>query len=236
MFRRHRFEASMDDELRFHMEAFADDLVRSGLPRDEAMRRARLEFGGLESVKDDCRQARGLRLVDEAWQDLRYAGRSLRRTPLFAVCAILTLGFGIGANAALFSVTRAVVLDTLPVRQPEQLVEIGCINPNNPEEACRTHFPGYLMYREHTELLSGVFAFAPTPDLSASIDGRAEVVAGLMLSGNAFPVLDMSPRVGRLLTPVDDEIGAPLVTVLSYEFWQRRFGGDPSVVERTLRL
>jgi predicted permease len=175
-------------------------------------------------------------LASHVYQDMRYALRTIRRSPVFAAAVILTLALGIGANAALFTVTRGVLMRTLPVERPDELVEIGCINPNNPDDACRTHYPGFLLFRESTDVLSGAFAFAPTTDLVASIDGSSEIVTGLMVSANAYSVLGMSPHAGRLLGPADDRADAPMVVVLSHQFWQRRFARDPAVIGRTLRL
>ena len=120
-FNRGRFEDGMRDELRFHMDAYTDDLSRSGVPAEEARRRARLEFGAIESIKEDCRQSRGLRLLDEIRQDLRYTLRTLAKTPVFTGAAILSLALGIGANTAIFSLNDAVLLRTLPLHQPERL-------------------------------------------------------------------------------------------------------------------
>lgn len=168
--------------------------------------RVRLPFPAPKRLYDHRR----ILWFEQLQQDVRYAGRSLRRTPVFAIAAILTLGLGIGANTALFTVTRGVLLKTLPVERPEHLVEIGCVNPDNPDDACRTHYPGFLMFHENTDVLSGVFAFAPTSDLAANIGGRSEVVEGLMVSANSFSVLGLAPYAGRLFSPADDEPGAPL--------------------------
>src|SRR6266480_5113292 len=114
--RRTRLENEMDAELRFHIAAFAEDLVRSGVPRDEALRRARIEFGGIESAKEECREARGVNFLETLFQDLRYGLRMLRKNPGFASTVILTLGLGIGLNSAIFTVASGFLLREPPVK------------------------------------------------------------------------------------------------------------------------
>jgi hypothetical protein len=139
---RDRFEAGMDEELRFHLAAYTDDLVRSGVPRAEAMRRARMEFGPVDAIKQDCRQDRGLRLIDEVNQDVRYAVRMMTKTPVFSAAVILSLALGIGANTAIFSLMDAVLFKTLPIepaRIPECARQLGRSGHRRTAGAPRPH-------------------------------------------------------------------------------------------------
>jgi hypothetical protein len=119
---RSRMENDMDKELHFHIEACAEDLVRNGVPRQEAMRRAKLEFGGVERIKEECREARGVRLLETLFRDLRYGLRALRKSPGFTAVAVLTLAVGIGANGAVFTVINGVLLKPLPYPHSEELI------------------------------------------------------------------------------------------------------------------
>ena len=121
IFRRSRWEREMNDELQFHIEQRAEHLARSGVPPAQALRQARLEFGGVEAYKERCRESRGAGWVDELARNLRYAGRSMKKRPGFTTTAVLSLALGIGANAAMFSLMKNLMLSPLPVRDPEGL-------------------------------------------------------------------------------------------------------------------
>ena len=157
---RDRFEREMRDEVRFHIEARAEDLARAGLPAAEAMRRARMEFGTEDAIKDDCRQSRGLRWLDELSNDLRYALRLMRKTPGFTAAAILSLGLGIGANTAIFSLMDAVILRTLPVTNPQQLVYFAHGTGERP--GLSSNYPLFERYRAIDGMFAGITAYSPT--------------------------------------------------------------------------
>jgi len=230
LLRKRRLERELDLELRDHLERHVNDLVASGLPEHEARRRARLEFGGLEAAKEDCRDARGTRLVDDFFQDLRYGWRSLRKSPGFTLVAIASLALGIGANTAIFTVVDALILRALPVHEPGRLVRLAGGSWTNPiwEE---------IRARQHP-LFAGAAACSDMRfDLAQG--GEADFASGFFASGEFFEVVGVKALVGRTLSVADDRrdggTEGPAV-VISHAFWQRRFGGDTSVLGRALVL
>ena len=252
--RRSEFETAMSDELQFHVESRAEDLMkRQGLSRDEALRRARIEFGSVEKYKEQGRQARGLRAVDEFRADLRYAFRTLRNNPVFALAAIATLARGIGANTAVFSAADAVLLKALPVRAPDELVAFnwewtpksmlvaysgsGRRDPRTGQQV-RMSFPYAAFERFHGQnrTLSDVFAFAETPRLNVVADKQADVASGQLVTGEYFTGLGVGPRLGRMILPIDDDRDANPVAVISDRYWQRRFQGNPAIVGKTVTI
>ena len=225
MTRRERMEREMDAELRFHIEAFAEDLVRSGAAREEALRRARIEFGAVEGAKEECRDARGVSFIDGLVQDLRYAVRMLRKSPGFTIVAVLTLALGIGANTAIFSLINQAVLRWLPIKNPEQLFEL------------RPDFliPEYEKLAARTQSFSEIFASDKGP-MIAGIDGAPENILGKFVSGTYYSVTGAHAILGRVITPQDDQPASPLVCVLNQNYWKRRFGGSPGILGKTITL
>jgi len=235
LFRRGTVEAELDDELRSHLEHLVEKCVRSGLSRDEALRRARIEFGGIDQVKDECREAWGVNLIETVWQDLRFAVRLLSKTPLTSAAALFSLALGIGANTAIFSLIDAVMLRMLPVRDPEQLVQIKFRSPQSANLRQSVTNPIWEQVRDRQDVLSGVFAWGPdTFDLANG--GEQDSVHGIYASGGYFATLGVRPAAGRLLSPSDDLRGCGGAAVLGYGFWQRRYAGAPSAIGSMIRL
>ncbi len=235
LLRRDRFEREMREEMRLHLDLRAVDLERAGLSRDEAMRRARLEFGGLDSAKDDCRQARGVRLLDEVSGDVRYALRLMRKTPAFATAAVASLALGIGANTAIFSLMDAVMMRTLPLTSVEELLFLA--HGNDPARAgVSANYPLFERYQALTDVFSGVTAYSTTGFKVATGDGL-ESVNGLWVSGNFHGLLGVEVTHGRGFNAAPDRaIGAAMIAVISDSFWTRRFGRDPDVLGRVITV
>ncbi|HTK28756.1 MAG TPA: ABC transporter permease [Vicinamibacterales bacterium] len=245
--RRGRMERQLDAELRFHLDEETSRLEASGLPHDEARRRAFVEFGGLEPIKEAARDVRGTRWLEDTVQDLRYALRTMRRHPAFAIAAVLSLAIGIGANTAIFGVVNALLIRALPVPSPNELTYLTRTGPaaeGRPAQAVSRFSRGaFVRYQEalqpaHTSLAAMTsVARMQLSVAGANGDDGAELVLAQLVSGNWFSVLGVGPERGRLLTDADDGAadGQP-VAVLSDGYWARRFARDPSIVGATIRL
>jgi macrolide transport system ATP-binding/permease protein len=234
--RRSRMESEMDAELRFHIEAYAEDLVRKGVARPEAMRRARMEFGGIDRTKEECREARGVHLVETLAQDLRYGFRVLRRSPGFSILAILCLTLGIGANAAVFSWIEGILFRPYPaVTHQEQLLALtGTARGESGPTAIS--WPDLLDLQRGCTLIDS-FIVNKIMGTTLSIGDRAEVTVGSIVSANYFDAIGVPPILGRGFEPGEDSgRNAHPVTVISYQLWKGRFKGDPQIIGKTQRL
>lgn len=228
-------EVRFNEEAAAHMEELAADYVRRGLSPVEARAAARREFGNLTAIREIHREQRGLPWFDTLLQDLRYAFRQTAAKPGFTAAAILTLGLGIGANAAIFRVLDAVVLRLLPVRNPQGLVVIAADQKNPPGSIS---FPSisYPLFHEiasRQTALSGMFAVRDLPQRESEAD---KAVHARLVSGAYFQVLGTAAAIGRTIQPEDDQPGAPPVAVISYGYWQRQFGGDPAALGRSVHV
>lgn len=229
----------MQDEMQTDLELYQADLRRRGVPEEEARRRAFAEFGSVGARQEECRDAVGLRLVGELRGDVSYALRLLRRSPAFTLVALLSLGLGIGANTAIFSLVDTVLVKTLPVDDPQRLFFVDNSGGKSGGSS-GPPYPGFERLRDHNRFLSGIAAFATRP-FKVSIDGVPERVRGQYASGTYFDLLGVRAIHGRLLTAADDSEpgrGGPhgAVAVISDGFWARRFERDPAVLGKTVQV
>jgi predicted permease len=238
LFGRSRFEREMSSELRFHMETYTEDLVRSGVPRAEAERRARLEFGGVERVREECRQSRGLRWSDELARNVRFALRSLRKSPVFAVTAIVTLALCIGANTAIYSVVDTVLLRPLPYPEPERLGSL-VVQVRTPEgEGLRGAHTGATWegIRDGATSVDRVVYNSWTQGVSLVSGDQVEYVRQQRVGAGFFRVLGVSLLHGREFTADEDVPEGAAVAVLSYPLWKRLFGEGTEAIGESILL
>lgn len=243
----------VDEELAFHLDQRTSQLMASGLAPDEARAEAARQFGSMADVRDTCitldteriRTMERANFLQDLRQDIVYATRMLRRTPVVTIVVVLTLALGIGANTAIFNLVDALLLRKLPVRAPDELVVVG--NPasvgsfsfSDSPNATLTSYPSYERLREDRTLVSGLAATGRPERIELRPDGAsaAERPRGRVVSGNYFQVLGIPAYLGRTFLPGDDDVvgGAPVLTI-SHGYWQRRFGGDSSIVGREVLL
>lgn len=219
-------EQDMDDELRAFLEASIEHKLRAGMSRAEARRAAGVEMGSLESVKDEIRSAGWEASVEALWADLRYSLRVLARAPVFTTVVVLTLALGIGANTAIFSLIDSLLVKTLPVERPRELVQVT--------ESTLTH-PLWEQIRERQDVFSGVFAWGRSP-FNLSRGGIVQNADGMWVSGDFFRTLGLRPAAGRLLTIDDDHRGCAPLAVLSYGFWQSHYAAAANAVGGAISL
>jgi putative ABC transport system permease protein len=231
-------ERELDDELRFHLEREAERLERNGLSRDDAVRRARLAFGGVERAKEASRDARGTTLVETTVQDLGYAIRGLRAKPGFTVGVVLTLGLGIGANAAMFGIVdRLLFRPPAFLRDPALVHRVYEVRQDEGDSfAPLSRFPRFLDVARWTSSFSTITAFS-TNNVAVGEREESRELRVTSASANYWNLFDVRPVIGRFFTAADDIIptGSPVV-VLGYAYWQTQFGGRADVVGKTLRV
>jgi predicted permease len=235
LFRRARLEQELDRELQFHIDMLAERHVRDGMPAAEARRAALRTFGAIDRIKDDVRETWLSRLFETLGQDVRYGCRNLRRNPGFAVVVVITMALGIGANTAIFSVVNGVLLRPLPYAKGDRLVVLRQQQPIANVEDTAFSVKEIEDYRTRTQSLDGVAEFH---SMWFILLGRVEPerVSTGVVSANFFDVLGVRPAFGRTFQPADEKPGAPAVLMLSHKYWQRGFGGDPSIVGRIFQM
>ncbi|NYF89881.1 ABC transporter permease [Tunturiibacter empetritectus] len=233
LLRRARMEKELDDELRFHFESQVADKIQAGTSEAEARRTTRLEFGGLDQIKEDCRESRGTQWLASIAQDLRFGSRILAKSPGFSFTAILVLALGIGVSTLAFSLYNLIALQTIPVRDAATLVSIQRRSPEN--NAPGIPYVSIAYYRDNARSLSAVMATMSVAPMV--LNHEEQRINPSFVSSNYFIELGASATAGRLFDPAhESSSGAAPVAVLSFRFWQREFDSDPSVIGKTIYL
>ena len=233
-----RIDDDLNDEVHSYIEMLTERRVQNGESHEEARRQALIELGGAEQVKEKVREKRIGHFLETILQDLRYGIRVLAKSPVFTAVTVLTLALGIGANTAIFSLIDAVLLKTLPVKQPEQLFFVNNVGRQGGGGA--PPYPCFELFRDHNHFLSGIAAFTSLGQAKIKIDGHLEEANTQIVSGSYFSLLGVEPVIGRTFTASDDSVigkGGPdgPVAVIGYEYWKRRFNGDPSVIGKSIQ-
>ncbi|MGH7573831.1 MAG: ABC transporter permease [Longimicrobiales bacterium] len=233
LFSRTREDRELDEELHFHLDMEAANHLRDGLTPEESRRRARVSFGGTEQVKENVRDARGIRTLERLAQDGHYAIHSLRQAPAFTVIAVFILALGIGTSTAVFAAFDAVMLDDLPATDADRVVALAAQRRTGTTLAVIPDEVDAL--RRASQTLRDVAGVGTSAMRTPSFDGDRPLDLELTwVTANFFDVLEVRPVLGRLFRPEDGAEGAAPVAVISYQTWQREFGGDPDVLSRRL--
>jgi putative ABC transport system permease protein len=226
-------DQELTEEIHAHLDLLTETKIKQGVNPDEARRAALVELGGVEQVKESVRQVRHGRFLEDLWQDARYATRSLRKHPAFTAIAVLTLALGIGANTAIFSVINAVLLRPLPYQDPDRLVTLLETVADRP---IGVSYPNFVDWRNQNNVFENLAAVRQRESFNLTGAGESERLQGRLVSANFLSTLGVKPILGRDFVNEDDRPGVARAVILSHALWQRRFGGDQSIIGRQLTL
>src|SRR6266705_2401390 len=241
LFRKERVGRELDEELNSFLEMAAEEKMKEGMNRKDALRAVRLEQGNLEVTKEVVRAAGWESLVETLWQDLRFAARMLRKNPGATAAVVVALALGIGLNTTVFTFVNALLLrPPAGVKAPDRLLEVWLHNPRSSgaEGYLPLTYPDYLYYRDHSQSFTGMLAFDGDPHpVIWNRSGEGQIVLGQLVSGNFFSLLGVNVVLGHTISPEDDRATNPQpVVVLGHSFWQQHLGSDPTVIGKTLML
>jgi putative ABC transport system permease protein len=232
--RRERFDRELEEEIRFHLEMKAQENAEAGMNSEEARYAAQRQFGNQTLLQEISREMWSVRFIETLMQDLRYGARMLLKNPGFTLIAVLTLALGIGANTVVFSVINAVLFRPRPVAEPERLVELYSSDARSPYGF--SSYQDYLSFRDQGEVFSGLAAYRPGRYKLGGEDG-VEPVIGEAVSGNYFDVLGIKAFSGRAFLPEEDRTpGSHPVVVIGHDLWRRRFGADPALIGKPIKI
>lgn len=236
LFRKKQTEQELDEELLSYVEAVAEEKIKAGMTREQALRAARVQMGSPAAVKDQVHESSWESVIDGVWQDLRYGLRILRNNPGFTALAVITLALGMGASTTVFGWIDAVLVHPIPgIERPNEIVALENVTPDG--QPITTSYPDFQDYRDHLNLLAGV-AVARHTSVSIGEPEHAERVPAQFVSGNFFDVLGVQPRVGRFYTAEehDDKPRAFPVAVISYSLWQSHFNSNPAIAGKLIKV
>jgi predicted permease len=229
-FHRAKWDQERARELESYLEIETEENISRGMQPADAHFAALRKLGRSTSIREDIYHMNSIAVLENTWKDFRYALRVTRKNPMFSVLVVFSLAIGIGANTAIFSFVDAVLLRMLPVENPQQIVQFHGINE-------WFSYPAFIEFRDHNHVFSGVVAFAKLSNANVETGGSAGIAQAQMVSGTYFPTLGVAPALGRMISPEDDEIvGASPVAVISFDYWQTRFAGDPAVIGKKITL
>jgi predicted permease len=234
LLRKNRIEQEMEEEMRFHLRMRTSENIERGMEPDEAEREARRRFGNVGKIKDLGRDIKGGGFMETLWQDLRYGVRTLLKTPGFTLIIVITLALGIGANTAIFSVVNAVLLRPYPYPDQDRIMWVW---ETKPPEINRTNpAPGnFLDWRKQNTVFERLVAITAV-DFNLTNTGNPQRVRGVRVGADFFAMMGIKPGIGRDFLPDEDQPGHGDVVILGYNLWQKQFGGDPNVLNRTITL
>jgi putative ABC transport system permease protein len=231
LLRRPQAESELDEELRYHIERQIEQNVRLGMTPEEARDAARRAFGGVEQAKERSRDARGVRWVEEFWQDLRYGARTLMKNPGFTLIAVITLALGIGANTAIFSVVNGVLFESLPYPDADRLVVVT--EETQAAPGLSVAYPDYLDWKARQSVFENLTAHMVAGGILTG-GGDPERVFGRWVSASFFATLGVPPEFGRAFTEAEDRPGGDRVIILSHALWRRRYGENPRLIGQSI--
>jgi macrolide transport system ATP-binding/permease protein len=237
LFRKKQVDNELNEELYGFLEMAAEEKMKQGMSRKEALRAVRLERGSLEVSKEVVRSAGWESFVETCWQDLHFGLRMLRKSPGFTAVAVLTLAFGIGANAAIFSMVNALVLRPLPVHAPNEVASLAS-QPHGSGSSNGFSYPDFEDIRDQaTSVFRDMTGMQPSHMDGFSMNGQSQPIWMTYVTTNFFQVMDLQPALGTFFEPSDGTIdGSEPVLVLSYSFWKNHMGGDPNIVGRSASI
>src|SRR5262249_46107806 len=235
LFIKSKMEEELDEEVRFHLEREIEENIIRGMTPEEARYAAIRSFGGVERVKEESRDVRGIRLLEELRQDLRYGARMLLKHPGFTLVAVITLALGIGANTAIFSLVNAVLLRPLPFPEAGRLVQVWNTNLEKGITSFAITVRDYTNWRRRSQAFEHLAAYRFWT-FTLTGGGEPEQLPGNNVSASFFSTLGVNPLLGRTFLPAEEQPGGAPVVALSHGLWQRRFGGDPGIINQTVML